>query len=324
MRAILAIDGGGTRTRCSAIDECGNTLGTVEAGASNHLLVDIETVTRSLSESIDGTLIQCGLQRSDVVCISAGLAGVDYDGAGEEEMRMIMRGFGFDHVVINGDMVIAHAGALAGNPGVIALAGTGSAILGIAKDGKRVKVGGWGPVFGDEGSAYRIGQMALRAAARDFDGRGERTTLTEAILRAFRISDFKETLNAVYSKHLEIREIAALSRPAYEAAESGDAVAVSIFTQAGEELAEGVSAAIGRLSLHPEETLISYQGSVLESCSIVRESFREELLRCDARAQIVSPRHSPIVGAYLLGRSSLGMPNNEHILNRLSEQGGDA
>ncbi len=320
MKVILAIDGGGSRTRCLAIDGGGQTLSTVETGPSNHLLVELETVVCSLSDAIENALIQGNLQRTDVACVSAGLAGVDYDGAGEEEMKRVLHELGFKRTVINGDMVIAHAGALSGKQGVMALAGTGSSILGIGNNGERVKVGGWGPVFGDEGSAYRIGQMALRAAARDFDGFGAKTALTEAVKNALGIKDFRETVNLVYVKGLEIREIAALSRTAYEIAEAGDEVARKIFLGAGEELAESVATAISRLSMSGEAIEVSYQGSVLESCALVRESFIENLTQRERKAEILPPTYPPVIGAYLLGRALLGLRTDESIFKKLKEQ----
>jgi len=75
-----------------------------------------------------------------------------------------------------------------------------------------VKVGGWGPVYGDEGSAYRIGQMSLRAAAREYDGRGPATALKEALLGALGMGEFRETVSRVYVEGMEPREIAALSK----------------------------------------------------------------------------------------------------------------
>ncbi len=98
----------------------------------------------------------------EVSLIAAGLAGVDYDGSGEPEMRELFVDLGYKNSLIEGDMVMAHSGALAGDPGVLALAGTGSSVLGIGQGGERVKVGGWGPVFGDEGSG--ISYRAVRPA----------------------------------------------------------------------------------------------------------------------------------------------------------------
>ena len=304
MEIILAIDGGGSRTRCLAINRDGKILGAGAGGASNHLLVDKEIVRASLNEAINAALAEANLTSAEVVCVSAGLAGVDVSGDGADEMRDLFCESGFARAVINGDMVIAHAGALVGEAGVLALAGTGSCILGIDAKGRRVKVGGWGPVYGDEGSAYRIGQTALRAAARAFDGRGEKTALLDAILKEFGISDFQKTIELVYLKDMQPREIAALSRMVYTVAESGDGAAIKIFKQAGEELAESVAAAIRRLNL--QESKISYQGAILQSCAIVRERLTECLKKDFPNVEVRAPKFAPVIGAFLLGCKTAG------------------
>ena len=153
----------------------------------------------------------------------------------------------------------------------------GSCILGIGPTGERVKVGGWGPVYGDEGSAYRIGQTALRVAARAFDGRGPQTMLVNALLNALKLRDFRETLARVYVQRMEPRQIAALSQVAHDVAEAGDEAARAIFVRAGEELAEAILAAIKKLDLRESEPFVSYQGSLFEACSLVRERFSEVL-----------------------------------------------
>ena len=306
MNVILAIDGGGSRTRCLAIDRGGRVLGQAETGPSNHLLVSAEIVRRSLAEAIADTLRLAGLNNQNVACVSAGLAGVDFDGAGAGEMEALLRDLGFDDPVINGDMVIAHAGALRMKPGVIALAGTGSVVLGIGPRHGRVKIGGWGPIYGDEGSAYRIGEMALRAAARAYDGRGPGTSLTSALLNALGLKDFRETVTRIYVQGMEPREIAALSRVAYEVAEAGDEVARDLFIRAADDLVESVVAAIRQLEFNAHEVVVSYQGSVLESCRLLRERFSERLRDCDPRVRIVKPEFEPVFGAYLLGCEAIG------------------
>jgi N-acetylglucosamine kinase len=311
MQVLLAIDGGGSRTRCLAIDRAGCVISRGESGPSNHLLVDGKTVASSLGEAIDGALRRGGVSRSEVVCLSAGMAGVDYDGTGAAEIEAVFRAFGFMNLVINGDMVIAHAGALGGCPGVLALAGTGSAILGIDANGKRVKVGGWGPVYGDEGSAYRIAQTALMAAARAYDGRGPQTALLEVMTSALGLGDFRETVSRIYVKRMAPREIAALCRAAYETAESGDEVARAIFLEAGADLAEGVIAAFRQLAPNSENSLVSYQGSVLEACALVRERFSEKLQQHFPQLSVQSPRATPVIGAYLLGCEAIGWSFSE-------------
>lgn len=308
METLLAIDGGGSHTRCLAITRAGHMLGVGAGGASNHLLVAFEVVKASLGEAINAALDQARLKRTNVACISAGLAGVDYDGRGSAEMEEVFHELGFAHAVINGDVVIAHAGALGGQPGALALAGTGSAILGIGANGARVKVGGWGPVYGDEGSAYRIAQSALTAAARAYDGRGPRTALPLAITRALGLREFKETVARIYVDKMEPREIASLSRAVYETAEAGDEVARNIFLQAGEDLAEGVATALRQLALTGEQMAVSYQGSVLAACTLARERFGEKLRQQFPGISVTPPRFAPVIGAYLLGCEALGWP----------------
>jgi N-acetylglucosamine kinase-like BadF-type ATPase len=273
-----------------------------------------------LSDAIGEALSSGGLRHEHVACVSAGLAGVDYNGDGAPVMEALLRGQGFERLVINGDMVIAHSGALGARAGVVALAGTGSAILGVGRNGERVKVGGWGPIYGDEGSAYRIGQMALRAAAGAFDGRGPATALTEAILRDLGLRDFRETIARVYIGGMEPREIASLSRVAYEIAAAGDQVAIEIFLQAGEELAVSVVAAIRQLKIEHDEVLVSYQGAVLDSCSLVRERFADALKARLAQVAIVPPQFEPVVGAYLLGCRSLDWPIDRAMLSELESR----
>ena len=315
MKYILAIDGGGSRTRCLAINREGVIYGTSESGPSNHLLVDRNTVRQSLDAAVTESIANAGIERSDIAVISVGLAGVDYDGRGSDEMTGLFRDLGFENTIISGDMVIAHAGALAGKPGVLALAGTGSAILGVGDDGERAKVGGWGPIFGDEGSAYGIAQNCLRAAARSFDGRGKRTALLDAVTKALGVDSFDESLTRVYLDEMEPREIAALSRTCYPAAESGDDVAVSIFRQAGDDLAEPVASAIRRLDT--VETKVSYQGSVLESCAIVLDQFKKAVKTEFPDACITVPKFKPVIGAFLLGCKEAGWNIEEMDLSGL-------
>ena len=83
------------------------------------------------------------------------------------------------------DGVIAHAGALGGEPGVVLIAGTGVVALAIGADGGLRTADGWGPWLGDEGGGAWIGAAGLRAALRAHDGRGPSTTLLDAARARF-------------------------------------------------------------------------------------------------------------------------------------------
>jgi len=90
-----------------------------------------------------------------------------------------------ERVAVTSDAVIAHAGALNGEPGVVLIAGTGVVALAIGADGELRTADGWGPWLGDEGGGAWIGAAGLRAALRAHDGRGPSTTLLDAARARF-------------------------------------------------------------------------------------------------------------------------------------------
>lgn len=88
-------------------------------------------------------------------------------------------------VTVTSDAVLAHAGALKGQPGVVLVVGTGVVALAISADGTLRTADGWGPWLGDEGGGAWIGAAGLRAALRASDGRGPATTLLDAARARF-------------------------------------------------------------------------------------------------------------------------------------------
>lgn len=305
-RLLIAVDGGGTRTRCAAFDESGRLHAQTETGPSNHLVSDEKQALASLTTAILTVISACGATREHVHAVSAGLAGVDAGGEGLLEAKKCLHGLGFENSIIHADIVTAHAGAFGGEPGVMALAGTGAAFFGVASDGRHFRAGGWGPVCGDEGSAYWIGCQSLKAAAVAYDGRGPQTVLVDLICEALRIDNFAETLHSIYRSPLQVRLIADLSRVAEDAAGEGDAVADSILKRAGDELASGVEAVVRRMDRSTEQRQVTWEGSVLRNSSVVQERFRRRLSERLPGIPILPPRFDPVYGAYLIGRKTLG------------------
>jgi N-acetylmuramic acid 6-phosphate etherase len=140
-----------------------------------------------------------------------------------------------ERVAVTSDGVIAHAGALGGEPGVVLIAGTGVVALAIGADGGMRTADGWGPWLGDEGGGAWIGATGLRAALRAHDGRGPSTTLLDAARTRF---------GAPKTWPARLTDAAALASfaPDVLAAED-DAVALAIVSAAAESLAATARAA---------------------------------------------------------------------------------
>ena len=80
--------------------------------------------------------------------------------------------------------MVALAGAHAGEPGIITVAGTGTISFGRNAAGKYARAGGWGYVYGDEGGGFDIVRQAVRAILRYEEGWGPPTLLTAKLLEA--------------------------------------------------------------------------------------------------------------------------------------------
>lgn len=301
---MIAIDGGGTRTRCAAYTLDGRQLATGSGGPSNHLSAGKSRALESLQIAISQTLQSCNAGIDDVRLVSAGFAGVDYDRTGASDMEALLSEAGYQRAFIQGDMVTAHAGALNGQPGVIAIAGTGSVYFGTSPDGSCLKLGGFGYAFGDEGAGYWIGIESLRAASKAYDQRAAPTRLVAALCQVLNLKDFSQILQLFYSESMQPSQVAKLSLTVEAVAEGGDAVALQILEQAGRELAIGTVTLIRRLK-YSVECVVSYYGAILQECPIVLEAFKHHIVLSLPTTRIEEPVFDALYGAYLLGRREI-------------------
>lgn len=143
-------------------------------------------------------------------------------------------------VVVTSDVVSAHAGALDGRAGVLLIAGTGAAALGIDGDTATL-VDGWGPELGDFGSGSWFGREALRAVLRASVGLAPPTALTDAVAPTIggplAIPTWLSTGGPLP------RRLATLAPSVLDAAEGGDPVSREIVAEGVRLLVASVVAA---------------------------------------------------------------------------------
>ncbi|HEX4250104.1 MAG TPA: BadF/BadG/BcrA/BcrD ATPase family protein, partial [Pseudonocardia sp.] len=145
-------------------------------------------------------------------------------------------------VLVTGDIVAWHAGALTGRDGVVLCIGTGAVALGVHGSTVR-RADGRGPLLGDEGGGAWIGLEGLRAAARATDGRGPVTELAELDTPA----PWGTTLSSVAPAPLPTAATLARVAPrVLSAARRGDAVAAGILDAGADALARTAAAAAAK------------------------------------------------------------------------------
>ncbi|WP_216902237.1 BadF/BadG/BcrA/BcrD ATPase family protein, partial [Nocardia alni] len=205
-------------------------------------VAEAERAIRAVVEQIDGAAAGCVL--------SIGAAGaVAAPEAAAELARRVANVSGVQAVAVTSDAVTAHAGALGGEPGVVLTAGTGVVATAIDAAGQFIRVDGWGPLLGDEGSGGWIGLEGLRAALRAHDGRGPDTALAAQACGHYgtALDDLPKLLGAQVNPALTAASFA----PIVAAAAATDEVAAQIIAAAASALARTVLAAAERSGLRP-------------------------------------------------------------------------
>lgn len=291
----LGVDGGQSSTTALIANESGRIVGRGNSGPCNHIrgpegrLKFAEAINGCVSEACR----EASLSSETLVFTSAclGFSGGPEDK--EVETRALIRSSTYK---ITHDAEIALAGATAGEPGIIIIAGTGSMAFGRNAQGKTARAGGWGYVFGDEGGAFDLARRALRAALRFEEGWGGPTLLREDLLEATGARDANDLLHKFYAD-LPRPAVAALAPLVSRAAERGDESAREILRSAAAKLAWFVEGAYHQLFRAGEMPVIVPIGGVFKSELLTRDF--ADSIRKSINCPIESPRMSPAAGAVL-------------------------
>ena len=304
---VLGLDGGGTQTRVLAADLDGRSMGTGAAGACNLAAVSPGEALAAALSAADDALERAGGSRADVASVCAGVAGASYT----ERRALFLLGLqaAFPHagVSVEPDYAIALTGATGGEPGMIVIAGTGSAAYGENAAGETHRTGAYGYLIDDGGSGYGVGREALAAVLRAADGTGAATALTERVLAALHLHSLSEIVPGVYGGGLSRVTIAGLSRTVASASEDGDTVARAILLRAGgtlAQLAHGIT-----LRLFAEEAApfpVVTIGGLWNAGDVLADVFARSLRRFAPAAVITPPLYPPVAGAVQRALAQIG------------------
>ena len=317
MSYVVGIDGGGTKTVAAVATLDGEIVATGTAGPSNVATLGVAKARAAVESAFFSALRACGASRRDVMAVCLGLAGLD----SPRVLRRVRGAARFWRVGpsarVEQDSTIALAAATRlEEPGVVVIAGTGSVVMGTDGAGRIVKVGGWGYILNDEGSAFHIGLEGLRAVSKSFDGRLPRTRLMRYVLSEMGVRDFYGLLEKVYSEELSPAAVAALAPAVTRAASEGDRVALTVVRSAAAGLAAMVTTALRRLRLR--EATVYYTGGVFASELFLR-LFEGFVRRRSPRVSVERLGLQPVVGAVYLALRQAGVELGEYVLNQVRE-----
>lgn len=285
--AVLGLDIGGSSVR-ARLSEGGRILAEAEGMGANVATVAPGLVERRLTHLIQ----ELGPARPVACC--AGSAGAEVPAARMRLEQLLARLLPGCRVAVVHDarLVLAAAGLASG---IALIAGTGSVAYGRTRDGREVRVGGWGWLLGDDGSAAWLAREAARETMRRADAGEPAGDLGEALLATMRVRSAAELTGRLH-RFRESRRWAALAEVVFETA-SADSGAEALIERTAAALADLVALVRTRLSLDGPVVLAG--GLLLNQArleSAVRERLGPSVLRLE---------QPPVAGAVRLAELDL-------------------
>ena len=260
---LVAVDSGGTKTLLVVVDRDANVVLTRKGPGSNPFdRSDWRTVLADLLRDIP----------HHIAAVALGLAGYgesrSITAQQDEALGEILR-LPAERYIVRNDVEMACSGAFAGAPGVLVLSGTGSMGWATDETGRSLRVGGWGPLFGDEGSAFWIGREALSLLTQALDGRaGDAREFIAPMCRFMDLPPSPALAGAALLEWYgglphERSAVAALAHGVSEMAAEGNTQACGILDRAARHLARHV--AVAREGLSRPALPWSYTGGTFNS-----------------------------------------------------------
>ena len=281
--AMLAIDGGGTKTAFVLFGKDGKVFEYLTLGGSNPNTYGLDHAKKVLREGID-SLISRGYR------VKFGYAGISGASVGENKSELdsfLNSSYPFIKFRVDGDIhnIIHSAGNIEKCIGVIS--GTGSVAYGY--DGKELhRAGGWGYLFDEAGSGFDIGRDLFRYCLACEDGVADKTELYYKVCETVGCPVF-DNLSVIYGKGKDY--VASFSPLIFEFYCKGDSTAIEIVNKTVCRLAELVIQVSIRYDCGSDVVI---SGGLATGSDLLCDLLNEKL---DNRFKVIVPKMPPLYGA---------------------------
>lgn len=281
----IGTDGGGTKTKFDLFDSDKNSIASITMPTIHPAQASFKEAVSVLTDAKEKLL--ANINDSDYVLkVGAGLGGyginADYRKKLEDEFSTV-----FDEFKLYSDAYAAMLGALAGEDGILMIAGTGS--IALAKVGDETfRCGGFGYRYGDEGSAYSIGKALISRALKEADGRLDKSIISDLV------ADYFDNIgiNIIATSDFSRDKIAGLAAAASKYVENSESVR-DFFLAAAKEISLHIKA-IGKNFESGKRIRLSYIGGVFRS-----EYILECIKEMNQGIELVAPIYPPEKGSIL-------------------------
>ena len=309
MTIVLGVDGGGRKTYAIVADALGELRGAAASGPSNWEMVGVDAARDAIAGAADAALAEAGIERSALDASVFGLAGVDWPSDLERLDAVIdPLALGGGRRILNDAFVALRAGTT--QPwGVSVIAGTGTVAAGRNPAGREFRTLGEGAIFGDFGDEFDVSELAVRAVADQYTGRGPSTMLAGLLCEHLGVETVAALLERLCREDPRIRspEVQILTPLVLKATEQGDLVAREILERIGQALGSAAGLVARRLEMGDLEFDVVCAGNLFRTPNrYLLDQLELETRREAPNAQLTLLDIPPVVGAVLMALELAG------------------
>jgi N-acetylglucosamine kinase-like BadF-type ATPase len=333
--AVLAIDGGNSKTDVALVAADGALLAQVRGPGTDAHACGIEPTMRLLGGLVRAAAAQAGLT-VDGLASAPGTAAAGTGGRGDADSSSLVaahtsaclanadlpdeeaalaaavaaRGWSGTTTLTNDTFAVLRAGLPGPRRwGVAITCGAGINCVGVAPDGRTSRFLALGEETGDWGGGADLGMQSLWWAIRAEDGRGPRTMLTEAVAKHFGVAEVRDVAIGVHRGTIGWDQLLDLTPVLFELANRGDEVAGTLVRRQADEICLMALATIRRLGLADMAVPVVLGGGLLTARNpLLTEGIAAGLAAAAPRAVVRIVDVPPIAGAALLGLDHTGAP----------------
>jgi N-acetylglucosamine kinase-like BadF-type ATPase len=308
--AVLAVDGGNSKTDVALVDAAGDVLGAARGPGASHHHLGVPAAMDTLEALTAAACDDAGLPAHRRPLATVGvwcLAGVDFP-ADDQALGPAIAGRGWaGEVLLRNDVFAVRRAGSGRTWGVGVVVGAGMNCVGVAPDGREVRFPAIGELSGDWGGGRDVGMAAVGAALRGEDGRGPRTTLTRRVGDWFGLPSALAVVEALFLGRIDQRRVLELVPLVFAEAEAGDEVAAQLVVRQVDEIVAMAGAAIRRLGLAGDDVEVALGGGLFHGeAPVFLERIRSGLATVAPAVRLTQVTAPPVVGAALLGLDRLG------------------
>jgi N-acetylglucosamine kinase-like BadF-type ATPase len=318
--AVLAVDGGNSKTDVALVAADGTLLGSARGPGVTGTMRLTDTIG-VLGAAARLAVEQAGLRAGDpgsqmALHLSACVANADLPEE-EHQLAEAVRAEGWSDTVevANDTFAVLRAGLddLGPHWGVGVTCGAGINCVGVAPDGRTSRFLSFGSLSGDWGGGHTLGTEAVFLAIRAEDGRGPQTALREAVTAHLGTASMWDAAVGLHTGQIGWDALLGLAPVLLEVAAAGDALALDVVRRLAAEVCAMAFSAMRRLGLGDQPVPVVLGGGVLTARDPLLTA--EITKRLADEVPLAEPRIveiPPVAGAALLGLDRIGAPPAAH------------